>query len=83
MKGRARAGARGRQLVARLLELLEAPTGDGIVANPGVGASILVRWLHLRGLVNSEDGSGVEWGQLHIAVPVEHRVDVAADLAAP
>lgn len=55
--------------------------GTGMVAHPGLGEPIPVRWLHVRGLVTNEDGDGVQWAQLHIAVPVEHALDVAAALA--
>ncbi len=45
-------------------------------------APIPVRFLSVRGLVRSaEAAGGVEWAQAHIAVPVEHAVDVAAALA--
>jgi hypothetical protein len=55
--------------------------GSGIAGHPGMGDPIPVRWLHVRGLVNTDDDDGVQWGQLHIAVPVEHALDVAAALA--
>lgn len=64
------------------LVVLAWTSGVGVVANPGIGEPTPVRWLHLRGLINNENGDGVQWGQLHIAVPVEHAVDVAAALAA-
>lgn len=53
---------------------------EGIVHNPATGVDIPVRYLSVRGLYN-ETGNSMYWGQIHIAVPVEHAVDVAADLA--
>lgn len=58
--------------------------GTGAVVSPHSAESVPVRWLHVRGLVREGDGSDptkVEWAQLHLAVPVEHAVDVAATLA--
>jgi hypothetical protein len=55
-------------------------TGSGLVENPGIGEPVPVRWLHVRGLINNDDNSGVQWGQLHVAVPVDAVMDLAADL---
>lgn len=63
------------------LVVLAWTSGTGVVANPGLGDAVPVRWLHVRGLINTDGDDGVQWGQLHIAVPVEHAVDVAAALA--
>lgn len=56
----------------------------GIVSSPLQAADIPVRWLHLRGLaraVPGDDPHVVDWAQMHIAVPVDHALDVAAALA--
>lgn len=57
-------------------EGIAAYTADGVAVDGGTA----VRYLHLRGLIEGGE-SGVEWAQIHIAVPVEHAVDVAACLA--
>lgn len=56
---------------------------EGIAARTSGGeieADTAVRYLHVRGLIVGGP-TGVEWAQIHIAVPVEHAVDVAACLA--
>lgn len=53
--------------------------GDGLVHFPE-GDNIAVRYLHLRGLT-SDPGEPPVWAQIHIAVPVEYCLDVAATLA--
>lgn len=55
----------------------------GVVAIPDEDAPVAVRYLSLRGLTRSTPGdpTKVEWAQFHIAVPVEHAMDVAAALA--
>lgn len=58
---------------------------EGIAASPATREPIAVRYLSVRGLVRADRGPddphAVEWGQIHIAVPVEAAVDVAAALA--
>lgn len=57
---------------------------EGIAAHTVGGETVdggaPVRYLHVRGLIVGGP-SGVEWAQIHLAVPVEHAVDVAACLA--
>lgn len=53
--------------------------GDGMVALPD-GSSLAVRYLHMRGLT-SDPGEPPVWAQIHVAVPVDHALDVAATLA--
>jgi hypothetical protein len=56
---------------------------QGIATSPATGATVAVRYLSVRGLmrVDPADPDAAEWAQVHIAVPVEHAVDVAAALA--
>jgi hypothetical protein len=66
------------------LVVLAWSSGEGLASNPLAGdVPVAVRYLHLRGVANSDLAAGVvaEWAQLHIAVPVEVALDVAADLA--
>lgn len=58
--------------------------GVGVVSSPFTHKDEPVRFLHLRGLAVglSGDPEDVDWVQVHIAVPVEHAVDVASVLAA-
>lgn len=60
--------------------LLAWDASEGIVHNPVTGESQAVRYLHVRGIGNDENDV-ITWSQCHIAVPVEHAVDVAAALA--
>lgn len=53
---------------------------EGLVYNPHTDQSIPVRYLHVRGLYNEDDGK-VMWGQCFIAVPVDVALEVAAALA--
>lgn len=55
----------------------------GVAFSPVTKQPIPVRYLSVRGLINApaSDGHAVEWGQIHVAVPVEHTLDVAAALA--
>lgn len=58
--------------------------GVGVALSPHTSEATPVRWLHCRGLVRAGAGSdpnAVEWSQVHLAVPVEHAMDVAAALA--
>lgn len=60
--------------------------GTGIVQSPHSTEDIPVRYLHARGLAvptEAEKAQGAEatWVQVHLAVPVDHAVDVAAALA--
>lgn len=58
--------------------------GTGVARSPVTGELVVVRYLHVRGLAHSDEtdpGSQPEWAQVHLAVPVEHAVDVAAALA--
>lgn len=69
-----------------VLVVLAWSSGEGIATNPlagrGADGTVAVRYLHMRGLANSELADGrVEWAQAHIAVPVDVCLDVAADLA--
>lgn len=41
---------------------------------------VAVYYLHVRGLIVGGP-TGVEWAQIHLAVPVEHAMEVAAALA--
>lgn len=52
----------------------------GVATSPLTGAAVPVRFLSVRGLSNGPGGRP-EWAQVHLAVPVEHAVDVAAALA--
>jgi hypothetical protein len=52
----------------------------GVATSPVTGDVVAVRFLHCRGLVRGADGTP-EWGQVFVAVPVEHALDVAAALA--
>lgn len=57
--------------------------GEGIVVSPHTEQTIPVRYLHLRGLVRSDEpGATAEWVQFHIAVPAEVASLVAATLTA-
>jgi len=61
--------------------------GSGIVQSPHTTEPIAVRYLHVRGLALPNDaekaqGAQATWVQVHIAVPVEHSMDVASALAA-
>lgn len=42
--------------------------------------SVAVRYLHVRGLIKAADG-GIKWAQIHVAIPTEHVVDIAAQIA--
>lgn len=53
----------------------------GVVQSPHSLHPIPVRYLHVRGLSLPIDGGKPEWVQCHIAVPVEHCMDVAMALA--
>jgi hypothetical protein len=55
-------------------------SGSGVAQSPMAEETVPCRYLHLRGVAQGPDGP--EWAQIHIAVPVEHAVDVAAALAA-
>lgn len=58
--------------------------GEGVAAMTAdgkVGDTTAVRYLHCRGLIEGGP-TGVEWTQVHLAVPIEHAMDVAATLAA-
>lgn len=57
-------------------EGIAALTLDGEVKEGGEA----VRYLHCRGLIEGGP-SGVEWAQIHLAVPVGSALDVAAALA--
>lgn len=54
-------------------------SGEGVVQTPLAVEPIAVRYLHLRGLALSDDGTP-EWVQAHVAVPVDHAIDVAVAL---
>lgn len=55
----------------------------GVAMMPGQDDTIAVRYLSVRGITRGKPGDphSAEWAQFHIAVPVEHAVDVAAALA--
>lgn len=55
----------------------------GVVMMPGSEETVAVRYLSVRGVVRGKPGDphSAEWAQFHLAVPVEHAVDVAAALA--
>jgi hypothetical protein len=55
----------------------------GVALSPVTRQPIPVRYLSVRGLINAPAGEdhAMEWGQIHVAVPVEHTLDVAAALA--
>ncbi|MES1975704.1 MAG: hypothetical protein V4472_24875 [Pseudomonadota bacterium] len=57
--------------------------GEGVVQSPHTTETVAVRYLHLRGLIEApaDEPHKVEWTQVHIAVPIEHAMDVAAVLA--
>lgn len=57
--------------------------GTGVAMTPGSDETIPVRYLSVRGLTRGTPGDphSAEWAQFHLAVPVEHAVDVAAALA--
>lgn len=59
-------------------------SGEGVVSSPHTGEALAVRYVHLRGLIEAptDEPHKVEWAQVHIAVPVEHAMDVAAALVA-
>lgn len=67
------------------LIVLAWASGDGLVVGPHTDEPVAVRFLHLRGLIEAEPGSAhkVEWTQIHVAVPVEHAMDVALALGGP
>lgn len=54
---------------------------EGIAMSPLSHATEPVRFLHLRGLSLAPEDGKPEWVQVHIAVPVEVCLDVAAALA--
>jgi len=67
---------------ASTLLVLAYAAGEGVVLSPVTGKVEPCRYLHLRGIAASPDvHNGVEWGQLHLAVPVEECMSVAAALA--
>lgn len=55
----------------------------GVATSPATSETVPVRYLSVRGLVRGrpDDPQSAEWAQFHLAVPVEHAVDVAAALA--
>lgn len=55
----------------------------GVAMVPGRDETIAVRYLSVRGITRGTPGDphSAEWAQFHLAVPVEHAVDVAAALA--
>jgi hypothetical protein len=65
------------------LVVLARSSGEGLASNPLAGdVPVAVRYLHLRGLANAELLAGtIQWAQVHIAVPVDDALDLAADLA--
>lgn len=56
---------------------------EGVAMSPASGQAIPVRYLSVRGLIrgDADDPRSAEWGQIHVAVPVEHVMDVCASLA--
>lgn len=54
---------------------------EGVVALPANQGTVAVRHLHVRGLVQGDKPGEVEWAQFFVSVPVEHALDVSADLA--
>lgn len=58
-------------------------SSEGIVVSPLTSEMVPVRFLSVRGLASSIEGDlkKPDWVQTHIAVPVEHALDVAAALA--
>lgn len=69
---------------AAAILVLAWAASEGVATSPYDGATQAVRYLSVRGLVRSapgDDPSAVEWAQVHLAVPVEAAVDVAASLA--
>lgn len=60
--------------------------GVGVAMSPLTAESVPVRFLHVRGLAMPTDteragGATATWAQFHLAVPVDHAVDVASALA--
>lgn len=55
-------------------------TTEGVVASPTAVEPAAVRYLSVRGLIVGEKGLP-QWAQVHLAVPIEIAVDVAAALA--
>jgi len=56
---------------------------EGVAARTAGGeieADVPVRYLHARGLIQGGP-TGVEWAQIHLAIPVELALDVAAAIA--
>lgn len=67
------------------LIVLAWDASEGVVAltldgTAKAGSEQAVRYLHCRGIMPGGP-TGIEWAQIHLAVPVEHAVDVAAALA--
>lgn len=60
------------------LVVLAWDASEGLAATSS--GSVAVRYLHLRGVMQGGP-SGAEWAQIHVAVPVEHALDIAAALA--
>lgn len=65
--------------VAATIVLLAWDATEGMVSMPN-GESIAVRYLHVRGVTHSEDGTTIDWAQAHIAVPVDVVMEVAGHL---
>lgn len=69
---------------ATTLVVLAWDVSEGIVANTHKGETrdggVPVRYLHCRGLITGGP-SGIEWAQIHLAVPADEALDVAAALA--
>lgn len=62
--------------------LLAYDVSVGLVANPNVSSDgVPVRYLHVRGIANTGPDGSIEYVQVHVAVPVEAALDVAAALA--
>lgn len=49
---------------------VKAAYGEGVVTIPFTDGTTAVRYLSFRGLVQGVAPSGVEWAQVHIAIPV-------------
>lgn len=62
-----------------VLVVLAWASGEGLAQLPDSPTPLAVRYLHARGLAKAPDGT-VEWVQVHLAVPMDHAMDVAVAL---
>src|SRR3954447_4257272 len=68
---------------ATTILLLAWDASVGVARSPWTDETQPVRYLHVRGLAQGAEGPSdvPDWVQVFVAVPVEHALDVAADLA--